>query len=112
MRELGIPGQHRRSVEEEVPPGEWDPTISEIRVKGKKEKKEREGSGLLGRGKSEVGPPLRTLDPRAREFFFSIFFSILFFSIHFLIYSHLSFEVKLSLDSFIQTKCTMTKSSA
>jgi hypothetical protein len=34
---------------------------------------------------------------------------ITFFLFIFLIYSHLSFEVKLSLDSFIQTKCTTTK---
>jgi hypothetical protein len=32
-----------------------------------------------------------------------------FFLFIFLIYSHLSFEVELSLDSFIQTKCTTTK---
>ena len=56
------------------PPGEWDPAISEIREKGKR-KKQREGSGLPGRGKSEDGPPLRTLDPRAREFFFLFSFS-------------------------------------
>jgi hypothetical protein len=85
MCELGIPGQHRRSVEEEVPPGEWDPAVSEIREKGKKKKKEREGSGLSGRGKSEDGPPLRTLDPRAREFFFLFSFPSFSFLFIFLI---------------------------
>jgi hypothetical protein len=86
MRELGIPGQHRRSIEEEaLPPRRVGPSHKRNPRKGKKKKnKGREGSGLLGRGKSEDGPPLGTLDPRAREFFFfSIFFFILFFSIPF-----------------------------
>jgi hypothetical protein len=83
MRELGIPGQHCCSVEEEVLPWRVGPSRKRNPREGKKrKKKEREGSGLPGRGKSEDGPPLRTLDPRAREFFFfSVFFSILFFSI-------------------------------